>query len=114
MFVEVCGVDASGVRLKYVWHMLAEGDDGPLIPAMAVEAIVRNALQGRPPPPGARAAVRDLELDDYARSFARRAIFTGIRCDDASGAEPLYARILGDAWTPSPSKFATCTMFAAQ
>jgi Domain of unknown function (DUF4166)/Saccharopine dehydrogenase NADP binding domain len=102
MFVEVCGVDASGVRLKYVWHMLAEGDDGPLIPAMAVEAIVRNALQGRPPPPGARAAVRDLELDDYARSFARRAIFTGIRCDDASGAEPLYARILGDAWHTLP------------
>ena len=45
MFVEVCGTDASGAPLTRAWHMLAEGDDGPLIPAMAVEAIVRNALR---------------------------------------------------------------------
>jgi hypothetical protein len=79
MFVEVCGMDASGVHLKRAWHLLADGDDGPLIPAMAVEAIVRQALQGCPPPPGACAAVCELELDDYAKLFARRAIFTGIR-----------------------------------
>jgi hypothetical protein len=102
MFVEVCGSDASGVRRTRSWHLLAEGDDGPLIPAMAVEAIVRNALHGRAPPPGARAAVHDLELDDYAISFGRRAIFTGIRSDHAADAASLYARILGDAWHTLP------------
>jgi hypothetical protein len=104
MFVEVCGMDASGVHLKRSWHLLADGDDGPLIPAMAVEAIVRQALQGCPPPPGARAAVCELELDDYAKLFARRAIFTGIRSGPVSDAAPLYARILGEAWSNLPAE----------
>ena len=104
MFVEVDGVAASGARLKRTWHLLAEGDDGPLIPAMAVEAIVRNVLQGRPPQPGARAAVRELELDAYERLFAGRTIYTGMRHDDTSDALPLYGRILGDAWRELPAK----------
>src|SRR4029079_821777 len=67
MFVEVEGVDAAGVPAKSSWHLLAEGDDGPLVPSMAVEAIIRTALDGQPPMPGARASVRDLELEDYER-----------------------------------------------
>jgi hypothetical protein len=102
MFVEVGGIDASGARLTRAWHLLAEGDDGPLIPAMAIDAIVRQVLRGRAPAPGARPAVRDLELDDYASLFARRAIFTGLRSDPVSQAEPLYARILGEAWRDLP------------
>jgi len=45
----------SGVPIKRSWHMIAEGDDGPFIPSMAVEAIVRNALEKRLPQSGARA-----------------------------------------------------------
>ena len=104
MFVEVDGVEATGARLKRTWHLLAEGDDGPLIPAMAVEAIVRNVLQGRAPQPGARAAVRELELDAYERSFAGRTIYTGMRRDDTRDVLPLYARILGDAWRALPAE----------
>jgi len=104
MFVEVDGVAASGARLKRTWHLVAEGDDGPLIPSMAVEAIVGNVLQGRAPQPGARAAVRELELDAYERLFAGRTIYTGMRDDDAGDALPLYARILGDAWRELPGK----------
>jgi hypothetical protein len=104
MFVEVDGVATSGARLKRTWHLLAEGDDGPLIPAMAVEAIVRNVLQGRAPQPGARAAVRELELDAYERLFAGRTIHTGMRDDDAGDALPLYTRILGDAWRALPAQ----------
>jgi len=104
MFVEVDGVAASGAPLKKTWHLLAEGDDGPLIPSMAVEAIVGNVLQGHPPQPGARAAVRELELDAYERLFAGRTIYTGIRHDDAGEALPLYARILGDAWRDLPAQ----------
>jgi hypothetical protein len=86
MFVEVDGVDASERPMQCSWHLLAEGDDGPYIPSMAVEAIVRNALDGRPPMRGARAAVRDLELEDYARVFAGRKIHTGFRGQTASEA----------------------------
>jgi hypothetical protein len=104
MFVEVDGLDAGGGPRKKSWHLIADGDDGPLIPSMAVEAIVRNALQGHGPRPGARAAVRELELDAYERLFAARTIYTGMRDDSASDAAPLYARVLGDAWRTLPEK----------
>ena len=78
MFVEVDGVDDAGRSVTRSWHLVAEGDDGPLIPSMAIEGIVRRLLDGRRPEPGARAAVRELELKDYDRLFARRAIQTGI------------------------------------
>ena len=74
MFVEIKA--GSVVRS---WHMVAEGDDGPLIPSMACEAIVRRCLEGKQPASGARAATGELELDDYDKLFARRAIHTGIR-----------------------------------
>jgi hypothetical protein len=102
MFVEIEGADASGAPLRRSWHLLAEGDDGPLVPAMAVAALVRRALDGRSPPSGARAAVCDLELDDYERLFAGRTIFTGIRDATPANAAPLYARVLGAAWSTLP------------
>jgi hypothetical protein len=98
MFVEINGIDASGSPMRRSWHLLAEGDDGPYIPSMAVEAIVRNALAGAAPQPGARAAVRDLELDTYEKIFASRAIHTGIRDNAANNTASLYRRMLGDAY----------------
>jgi hypothetical protein len=47
MFVEVAGIDQHGRPAKRSWHLLAEGSDGPLIPAMAVEALVRKTLAVR-------------------------------------------------------------------
>lgn len=104
MFVEVEGRDVSGKRLKRSWHMLAEGDDGPLIPSMAIEAIVRKWLEDSPPEPGARAAIRDLELQDYEKLFAARRIYTGARDDDRDTQASLYAQILGSAWEVLPAE----------
>jgi hypothetical protein len=81
MFVSVTGRTASGAVVQRSWHLLAEGDDGPMIPAMAVEALVRGLLEGRGPRPGARAAMRDVELADYERMFARWRIYTGTSND---------------------------------
>ena len=103
MFVEIEGADGSGAPLKRSWHLLAEGDDGPLIPSMAVEALIRKALDGRSPLPGARAAVQDLELEDYEKLFANRTIHTGVRDDTPADAAPLYARVLGSAWDGLPT-----------
>jgi hypothetical protein len=102
MFVAITGRGADGARVARSWHMLAEGDDGPLIPAMAAEAIARRCLEGRTPAPGARSAASELELDDYRRLFGTRAIQQGTR-DDAAAASPLlYRRILGEAWEHLP------------
>jgi hypothetical protein len=103
MFVAVEGAGASGERIARSWHLLAEGDDGPLIPSMAAAAIIRRCLAGHPPTPGARAGVTDLELADYAPLFARRAIRTGRRqAQPVDERTPLYRRLLGEAWDALP------------
>jgi len=53
------------------------------------------------PRSGARAGVNDVELADYEATFARRRIVTGTRQTPQPG-EPLYRRILGDAYATLP------------
>ena len=102
MFVALVGADAHGRTVERSWEMIAEGDDGPFIPSMAAEAIVRRRLGGQRPAAGARAATRELELSDYEALFARRQIFSGVR-DTPDPASPLYRRLLGDAYAGLPA-----------
>lgn len=81
MYVRAEG-QRNGGEVVRSWHLLAEGDDGPYIPSMAVEALIRKLLQGTRPESGARSATTALELDDYDRLFAGRTIYTGFRDDD--------------------------------
>lgn len=99
MFVRARGI-RDGRSVGRSWHLLAEGDGGPFIPSMAVEAIVRKTLAGDKPAAGARPATRALELADYDRLFASRTIFTGFRDDDAEAS--LYRTILGAAFDGLP------------
>jgi hypothetical protein len=104
MFVAVEGAGPAGERIERSWHMLAEGDDGPFIPSMAAEAIIRHCLAGRRPAAGARSGATALELDDYAPLFARRRIVTGHRQSSLGGDRtPLYRRLLGEAWDSLPA-----------
>jgi hypothetical protein len=101
MFVAVQGRDALGQPQQRSWHLLAEGDDGPLIPSMAVEALVRRRLKGFRPAAGARAALHELELEDYEALFRQRRIHSGQRRPQPPQA-PLYRRLLGEAWDELP------------
>jgi Domain of unknown function (DUF4166) len=103
MFVVIGGTDTNGRTVKRSWHLLAEGDDGPFIPSMAIEAIVRKALDGHQPAFGARPAVNDLELADYEALFANRAIHIGTRDENIDNCAPLFARLLADAWQKLPT-----------
>ena len=100
MFVEATGTDAAGARLRRSWHLLAEGDDGPLIPSMAAAIVVTDTLRGRAPPAGARSAATGIELDDYAPWLASRSIAWGIR--EVPAAPGLYPRLLGSTWDNVP------------
>ncbi|MBV8839320.1 MAG: DUF4166 domain-containing protein [Alphaproteobacteria bacterium] len=102
MFVAVEGEGATGGTITRSWHMIAEGEDGPFIPSMACAAIIRHCLEGRRPVPGARAATGDIELADYERLFATRAIRTGTR-ETLAPTLPLYRRLLGDAYATLPA-----------
>jgi hypothetical protein len=101
MFINVGGTLADGTQVERSWHMIAEGDDGPFVPSMAAEVIIRHCLAGRMPAPGARAGVNDVELADYEATFARRRITTGTRQTPQPG-EPLFRRMLGDAYASLP------------
>jgi hypothetical protein len=101
MFIEVKGKLVGQVPVHRSWHLLAEGEDGPYIPCMALQAIVHNALSGTPPTVGARAASRDLELADYEPLFAARTIHTGIRQHDP-GDMALFEVLLGSAFDCLP------------
>ena len=103
MFVEIEGADDTGRAVRRSWHMLAEGDDGPLIPSMAIAAILRNELDGRRPAAGARAATGELELADYDTIFRPYAIRHAIRDDSAVADAPLYQRMLAGAWDDLPA-----------
>ncbi|MGA7439362.1 MAG: DUF4166 domain-containing protein [Luteibacter sp.] len=99
MYVRAHGM-AEGKPVERSWHLLAEGDDGPYIPSMAIEAMVRKLLKGERPASGARPATQALELADYDDLFRGRSIHTGFRADDP--AAPLYKRVLGSAFETLP------------
>jgi hypothetical protein len=101
MFVRARGV-ADGRDVERSWHLLAEGDDGPYIPSMAIEGVARKLLAGERPAAGARSGVRALELADYDRLFEGRRIFSGFR--ERVAGVPLYREILGSAFAALPPR----------
>lgn len=107
MFICARGSDDAGTPVERSWHMIAEADDGPYIPAMAVEGVVGKVLEGAAPDAGARPASGALTLPDYERLFSSKAIHWGWRqCDTEEAGRPLFRRVLGDAWEclPEPVK----------
>lgn len=102
MYVLARGVHKDR-RMELSWHLLVEGDDGPYIPSMVIEGIVRKILSADAPMPGARPATNVLALDDYERLFARHIISTGFRRGDEKD-RPLYQRILGSAYAELPDQ----------
>jgi hypothetical protein len=92
MFIRARGA-VDGKAMQMTWHLLAEGDDGPYIPSMASEAIVRRLLDGNRPEPGSRPGTRALELGDYDALFKGRTIFTGFRSEARGAALSTTSRI---------------------
>jgi hypothetical protein len=103
MFVEIEGADAAGRPVKRSWHMLAEGDAGPLIPSMAIAAILSRDLNGSRPVVGARTATGEIELADYDAVFRPYAIRHAVRDESALAQAPLYQRVLAGAWDDLPA-----------
>ncbi|MBY5608507.1 SDR family oxidoreductase [Rhizobium leguminosarum] len=102
MFVRVGGVDHAGERLTSGWHLIAEGDDGPFIPVIGVDALVRRLLTGVRPESGARPAAGELRLADFEAAFRRFQITSGIRMENEAAPLPLYRQVLGSAWDQLP------------
>jgi Domain of unknown function (DUF4166)/Saccharopine dehydrogenase NADP binding domain len=104
MFVSVQGEQHNGELIERSWHLIAEGDDGPYIPSMAIEGVIRRSLAGVNPRAGARACTDDLELADYETLFKNKNIHTGIREHSAEKLRlPLYRQVLDTRWDALPA-----------
>ncbi len=77
MFVEARGLGPDGAPAAARWALIAEGNDGPNIPAMAAAALVVRKAKGGRLDPGARSAVGDLALADFQPWFERFSIRSG-------------------------------------
>ncbi len=101
MFVRARG-EADGKAMQIGWHLLAEGDDGPYIPSMAIAAIIRRLLNGERPEAGSRPGTHALELGDFDALFRGKTIFTGFRTDEPEA--PLFRQLLGSAFNDLPPR----------
>lgn len=90
-------VRASNASQSRSWHMIAEGDDGPRIPAIPSAVMIRKWLRGETVPSGARTAITDIALTDFDREFSRLRIAHGI-LDDTQANRNLYEEILGESY----------------
>ena len=78
------------------WHLIAEGDDGPRIPALPVVALIRKMLRGEIIKPGAFSGDQIIGLEDLAPEFQKLAITYGLQFDDA--VTPVYEKVMGSAY----------------
>jgi len=104
MYIEIRGTNREQREIVRSWHLIAEGDDGPMIPVLAAVAIIRKCLKNERPVAGARSAMGMLELDDYQSMFRQFKISTGIREYPLPGNWPLFRQVLGDAWAELPTE----------
>ena len=100
MYVRARGL-RDGQVVEQSWHLLAEGDDGPYIPSMAIEAVIAQLRAGQRPDNGARSGSGALTLADYDRLFAGRRIYTGWRL--TTDGPHLYQALLGSAYAQLPA-----------
>jgi len=104
MFVEFRGETNAGASIERSWHLVAEENDGPMVPAMAVAAIIRKCRDGQWPAPGARPALIELELDDFAYYFRQMDIHTGVRSGSGADGWPVFREVLDNAWEELPTE----------
>lgn len=90
-------VRASNANQSRSWHMIAEGDDGPRIPAIPSAIMVLKWLRGESVPSGARTAITDIDLSDFDTEFSKLKITHGSH-DDSDKDCNMYEDILGAAY----------------
>lgn len=98
MRVLVRGESEDGTRVERQWTLTAKAGDGPHVPAIPGRAIVRK-LFAREIAPGARACLDDLTLEECETAAPERAISFNV---SERGFAPLFADILGVAWSRLP------------
>jgi saccharopine dehydrogenase-like NADP-dependent oxidoreductase len=78
MVVRVRGIDAQGGAVRRAWHISADDDHGPEIPAMAAILLARRLAAGELTETGSHTCVGQLALAEFAPEFAKWGMVTDI------------------------------------
>jgi hypothetical protein len=78
MVVRVAGEDSAGQPVRRAWHVAADNDNGPEIPAMAAILLARRLAGGERMPAGAFACIALLKLEEFQPEFDRWGMVTDI------------------------------------
>ncbi len=90
-------VHASNTNDAASWHLVAEGDHGPRIPALPVVALVRDMMRGNTSKPGAYSGHQVIGLAELGPEFAKLNIAYGLHFDSQNLA--VYEQLMGEAYT---------------
>ena len=89
-------VRAANQTNEASWHLIAEGDHGPRIPALPMVALIRKMLREQTLPMGTYSGDEIIGLEDLAPEFAKLDITYGLQFDGAE--TPVYEKIMGSAY----------------
>ena len=76
MFMLLKGKNAACADISLQWNLIASEGDGPFIPILAAEILIRRWLETAPHA-GARSAVSAIRLDEFEQAFNGLAIKSG-------------------------------------
>jgi hypothetical protein len=93
-------IDLEGTRGARTWSLVAEGGDGPFVPATPAAALVRKLARGEVSPRGAMPCIGLLSTAEIEAEWLRASlrIASGWGEDGASFRPSLYRRVLGGAY----------------
>ena len=99
MYMDIKGIDAKGKGLRQEWNLIASDGDGPFIPILATEILVKRWL-AKDPTPGARSAAGEIELSEFEQVFANLSIKSAFI--DAVEYNALFQSALKDEYAHLP------------
>ena len=89
-------VRGANTRGSASWHLIAEGNHGPMIPALPTVALIRKYRNDKRPAPGAHAGHVVVKAADLQPEFDRLDITHGVHVD--STVLPVYEQVLGERY----------------
>jgi hypothetical protein len=108
--VGVSGRNREGEPMQALWTLIAEDGHGPWVPSFAAVLLTQKLAAGGVPA-GARPAIGQLTLADFAPLFAKFHLFTETRRWPLP--PPLYARVLGPDFARMPAPVRAMHAFIA-
>lgn len=100
MFMLIKGIHNEGSLASQQWNLIANQGDGPFIPILAAEILIKRWL-AHPPQSGARSATSEITLKEFRMIFDSLAIQSSF--SNMRPAPPLFQHVLGEKYRTLPT-----------